>query len=172
VFRKTEHIHLYFIPSTKIAKAFPCHRGSLYLVALKNSDTDEIQIFLFGEYKKERTFSLLVIGAIGATTAEAIARQVGIENVLAEVLPEDKAHQVEKLRGQGKVVGMVGECRWLPTPLDCGGLKLAWLNPPLTSRWLVVLNAALFPNEYGEVFHGPLPGLYLIFKRDKLVTFP
>ena len=42
-------------------------------------------------------------------TAAAIARQVGIENVLAEVLPEDKASQVEKLRGQGKIVGMVGD---------------------------------------------------------------
>ncbi|OPX87393.1 MAG: Copper-exporting P-type ATPase A [Pelotomaculum sp. PtaB.Bin104] len=42
-------------------------------------------------------------------TAEAIAQQVGVENVLAEVLPEDKAKQVEKLRAQGKTVGMVGD---------------------------------------------------------------
>jgi Cu+-exporting ATPase len=42
-------------------------------------------------------------------TAAAIARQVGIDNVLAEVLPEDKASQVELLRGQGKIVGMVGD---------------------------------------------------------------
>ncbi|HHW14708.1 MAG TPA: heavy metal translocating P-type ATPase, partial [Firmicutes bacterium] len=42
-------------------------------------------------------------------TAEAIARQVGIRNVLAEVLPDQKADQVEKLKREGKFVGMVGD---------------------------------------------------------------
>lgn len=42
-------------------------------------------------------------------TADAIARQVGIENVLAEVLPEEKAGKIEMLRSQGKIVGMVGD---------------------------------------------------------------
>ncbi|MGE5422709.1 MAG: heavy metal translocating P-type ATPase [Ignavibacteriales bacterium] len=42
-------------------------------------------------------------------TATTIAREVGIENVLAEVLPEDKAREVQKLKDQGKIVGMIGD---------------------------------------------------------------
>ncbi len=42
-------------------------------------------------------------------TANAVAEQVGIDEVIAEVLPQDKADVVAKLQAQGKRVGMVGD---------------------------------------------------------------
>ena len=43
------------------------------------------------------------------TTALAVARQLGIADVEAEVLPQDKAAVVERLRGKGRAVAMAGD---------------------------------------------------------------
>jgi Cu+-exporting ATPase len=42
-------------------------------------------------------------------TAEAIARQLGVDRVVAEVRPEDKANEIRGLQAEGKKVGMVGD---------------------------------------------------------------
>jgi len=61
------------------------------------------------EAMKRMGLSVYMITGDNARTAAAIARQVGIDHVLAEVLPEDKAREVQRLKDSGLMVGMVGD---------------------------------------------------------------
>ncbi|MBD0839441.1 heavy metal translocating P-type ATPase [Streptomyces sp. TRM68416] len=51
----------------------------------------------------------VILTGDSARTAAAIAEQVGVRRVLAEVLPEHKADEIRRLQGEGRTVGMVGD---------------------------------------------------------------
>jgi Cu+-exporting ATPase len=56
-----------------------------------------------------RGVDVLMLTGDARPTAEAIAAEAGIKRVLAEVLPEDKAREIEALKREGRTVAMVGD---------------------------------------------------------------
>ena len=80
-------------PGGVVAVADPIKRTTL--AALESLRTDGVRI--------------VMLTGDNRTTAEAVARKLGIQEVEADVLPEDKHRIVRKLRSEGKVVAMAGD---------------------------------------------------------------
>lgn len=58
---------------------------------------------------KKMDFKLIMLSGDHQITAKAIAKQVGIDEVMAEILPQNKAEIIATLQSQGEKVGMVGD---------------------------------------------------------------
>jgi P-type Cu+ transporter len=76
-----------------LSVADPIKESSREAIELLHADGIEI-VMLTGDNK---------------TTAQAVARQLGLDNVIAEVLPEQKSEAVKRLQSEGKIVAMAGD---------------------------------------------------------------
>lgn len=61
------------------------------------------------EQLKDKGLEIIMLTGDNERTAQAIAKQVGIDQVIAQVLPEEKANKVQEIQQQGKKVAMVGD---------------------------------------------------------------
>jgi Cu+-exporting ATPase len=91
--------------ATAIFVAIDGKAGGVLAVADRIKDTTPAAIAAL----KEAGVRVVMLTGDNATTARAVAARLGIEDVEAEVLPQDKSKVVERLRAQGRVVAMAGD---------------------------------------------------------------
>ena len=77
------------------------------VIGVADSMKDEAPAVVRG--LKQMGAQVVMLTGDNAKTAQAIASEVGVDTVIAEVLPTDKAHQIEKIQSQGKKVAMIGD---------------------------------------------------------------
>jgi P-type Cu+ transporter len=58
---------------------------------------------------REERIRVVMLTGDSRTTAQAVGRELGIDNVVAEVLPDQKASAVKKFQAEGRFVGMAGD---------------------------------------------------------------
>ena len=84
-------------------------RGTQLLGCIAVADT--VKLTSSEAIAKLRSMGLTVIMVTGdnKTTADAIAKQVGVDKAIAQVLPQDKEQVIRQLQSEGKIVAMVGD---------------------------------------------------------------
>ena len=82
--------------------------GALVAVIVISDPLKEDSIEAIERLKKKNIQVVLLTGD-NKLTAQAVAKQLGIDRVISEVSPEDKVKEVARLQGMGEVVGMVGD---------------------------------------------------------------
>jgi Cu+-exporting ATPase len=90
---------------TAIAAGWDGHAAAVLVVAdtIKPTSADAVASL------RELGLRPVLLTGDNETTAKAVAAELGIEEVIAEVLPSDKADVVERLQAEGRVVAMVGD---------------------------------------------------------------
>ncbi|MEJ7687891.1 MAG: copper-translocating P-type ATPase [Variovorax sp.] len=58
---------------------------------------------------RKKNIRVVMLTGDGLTTAQAVGRELGIDEVIAEVLPQDKASVVQRLKAEGRIVAMAGD---------------------------------------------------------------
>ncbi|KAI4452923.1 atp7 isoform b [Holotrichia oblita] len=84
-------------------------KDNKYLGAIILADTVKPTSKNAVEQLKRMGLEVIMLTGDNAKTAEAIRRQIGIDRVIAEVLPEDKEKEIQALQSSGKKVAMVGD---------------------------------------------------------------